>query len=52
MRFVLVRQSADTVRATWGSPGVGLLAVGERLAWTALPAHSVFVVVLGDALTD
>jgi cyclic beta-1,2-glucan synthetase len=48
MRFVLVRQSAEAVRATWGSQGVGFLAVGESLAWATLPAHSVFVVSLED----
>jgi cyclic beta-1,2-glucan synthetase len=49
LRFVLVRQSADAVRATWGSQGVGFLAVGESLAWATLPAHSVFVVSLETA---
>ncbi|MDM7944300.1 MAG: glucoamylase family protein [Hydrogenophaga sp.] len=52
MRFVLVRQSADAVRASWGRQGVGLLAVGEHLAWTALPAHSVFVVSLEGSVSD
>ena len=47
MRFVLVRQSEDAVRASWGSQGVGFLAVGEHLAWAALPAHTVFVVPMG-----
>ena len=51
MRFVMVRQSAEAVRSTWGSQGVGFLAVGDHLAWTLLPAHSVFVVALGDPHT-
>ncbi len=49
LRFVLVRQSEDAVRATWGGQGVGFLAVGEHLPWAALPAHTVFVVPMGGA---
>lgn len=52
MRFVLLRQSADAVRASWGSQGVGFLAVGEALDWATLPAHSVFVVSLEEPVSD
>ncbi|MDP2019100.1 GH36-type glycosyl hydrolase domain-containing protein [Hydrogenophaga sp.] len=46
MRFVLVRQSAEAVRASWGSRGVGFLEVGEHLAWASLPPNTVFVIPL------
>ena len=52
MRFVLVRQSAAAVRASWGSRGVGFLAVGEHLAWNALPPNTVFVISLDDEAPD
>ncbi len=51
MRFVLVRQSAAAAQADWEGKGVGFLAVGERLAWSALPPHTVFVIPMdGDAM--
>jgi len=46
MRFVLVRGNAAQALAACDDPQARALAVGEPLAWAALPAHSCFAMAL------